>query len=220
MRSYECRIGRAEAKGEDDAMAKIMIASQQMTDGQIENVVAKLRDALRKHRGELGSEPVQQALGVENLGMELLAVIRKHVEALSNMIVRRVKVDRTRTPQAMLDATGRRQYTNRKVVDAMPRSEGEEVDVYLFKPRPEAYKNGFINDDDLEKEYEFHGLVPADPYSLAAVIEADPAFADKHRNVTHWKDANGKLCYIAFSRWDGERSVGVNRDGRVWFSEW
>jgi len=220
MRSYECRIGRAEAKGEDDAMAKIMIASQQMTDGQIENVVAKLRDALRKHRGELGSEPVQQVLGVENLGMELLAPFRKRVEAMTNIIVRHVTVNRAQTPQAMLDATGRRQYTDRKVVDAMPRSEGEEVDVYLFKPRPEAYKNGFINDDDLEKEYEFHGLVPADPYSLAAVIEADPAFADKHRNVTHWKDANGKWCYIAFSRWDGERSVGVNRDGRVWFSEW
>ena len=220
MRSYECRIGRAEAKGEDDAMAKIMIASQQMTDGQIENVVAKLRDALRKHRGELGSEPVQQVLGVENLGMELLAPFRKRVEAMTNIIVRHVTVNRAQTPQAMLDATGRRQYTDRKVVDAMPRSEGEEVDVYFFKPRPEAYRDGIISDDRLEAEYEFHGLVPADPFTLGAVNQADPAFADKHRNVTHWKDANGKWCYIAFYRWGDGPGVSVGQYDSGWSGRW
>lgn len=72
-------------------MAKTMIAS--MTDGQIENAVAKLRDALRKHRDEFESEPVQEVLGMPNLGMRLLEPFRKLVEAVSDMIVRYVTSD-------------------------------------------------------------------------------------------------------------------------------
>ena len=68
-------------------MAKTMIASG-MTDGQIDNVVNKLRDALRKHRDEFGADPAQQVIGRENLGMELLAPFRALVEAESEFIVR------------------------------------------------------------------------------------------------------------------------------------
>lgn len=77
----------------DDAMAKTMTASKPMTDGQIENVVSKLRDALRKHRTDFGLEPVQRVLGIENLGMELLTPFRTRVEAISKLIARRVKVE-------------------------------------------------------------------------------------------------------------------------------
>ena len=203
-------------------MAKTMIAAQ-MTEGQIENVVAKLRDALRKHATEFASRVVQQVLGVENLGMELLAPFRVRVEAFSNLIIRRVKVDRARTPQQALDATGRRQYITREVVDAMPRGNSlivEEVEVTFFKPRPEAYKDGLISDDRLKAEFDFHGLKPVDPYALAAVNEADPSFADTHPNGTHWKDKDGKWCFAAFGRWGVGPGVSVRRCDDVWDDDW
>ena len=200
-------------------MIKVMTPpSEPMTDGQIDKAVDHYRNTLRKHRAEIGSsDAVQRVLSQPEYLAEQLVVIRRRVEAMADLVVRHVKVNPTRTAQAVFDATGRKQYTDRKVVDAMPRGEGNEV-VYFFKPRPEVYKNGFISDDCLEKEYEFHGFVPADPYSLAAVNEADPAFADDYPNVTHWKDAEGKWCYAIFDRWGDER--GYRRGGYGWSDVW
>lgn len=138
--------------------------------------------------------------------------------AVSNLIVRRATVDRSRRPQEVLDATGREQYTDPDVVAAM--SGGgtgvEEVEVHFFK----LGRN--VNDAELDKEYELRGLKPADPYSLAVVNEA-PALGDNHPNATHWKDAGGNWCYAAFDRWVYGRGVDVGRgaggwDGRWWFA--
>ena len=82
-------------------------------------------------------------------------------------------------------------------------------------------RNGYISDDDLEKEFELRGLKPADPISVAAVNEADPAFADEKPHGTHWKDAKGKWCYAAFHRWDDDgRHVLVNRYDSDWLDRW
>jgi hypothetical protein len=116
-------------------MTKIMNASdvKVMTDGQIENAVSKLRDALRTHRSEISSDVAQQVLGVENLGMLMFEPFRERTEVISNLIVRLVKgINRARTPQEVLDATGRKQYTDRKVVDSMPHGEGDEGEVVFF----------------------------------------------------------------------------------------
>ena len=185
-----------------------------MTDGQIDKAVDIFRSALRKHRMELGTNAVQQVLGIGELGPELLAVFRKRVEAVSDMIVRRVKVDRDQTPQRVLDATGRKQYTDSDVVTAMPCGEGEEVEFHFFK------LGRYVNDNELEKEYELRGFKPADPYSLAAVNKADPAFADDHPNGTHWQDAKGRWCYAAFHRWSGERRLYVGRRAGDWDGSW
>ena len=88
----------------------------------------------------------------------------------------------------------------------MPRGEGDEAEVFFFK------LGRYVNDADLEKEYELRGLKPADPYSLAAVNEADPAFADDHPNGTHWKDKSGNWCSARSYQWGaGERCVNVYR---------
>lgn len=128
-------------------------------------------------------------------------------------------VNRNRTQQEALDATTREQYVDRKVVDNMPKGEGEEVEVVFFKPDL-SKRNGFISDDDLEKEFELRGLEPADPISVAAVNEADPSFADEKPHGTHWKNADGKWCCAAFHCWDGERIVGVLRDDDGWDDGW
>lgn len=108
-------------------MTKIMTASKQMTDGQIENAVNKLRDALRKHRSEISLEAAQQVLGVENLGMILLAPFSKLAEMFSSLIVRTARTNRSRTAQEALGATCRLLCTNQDVVDSMPKSEADEV---------------------------------------------------------------------------------------------
>jgi hypothetical protein len=199
-------------------MTQIMTAAE-MTDGQIENAVNKLRDAMRKHRSEITSDVAQQVLGVENLGMMMFTPFRERAEAVSNLIVRTAKVNRSRSQQEAIEATGRAQYTDRRVVDAMPKGEGDEVEVVFFK-LDLSERNGFISDDDLEKEFELRGLKPADPVSVAAVNEADPAFADEKPHGTHWKDAKGNWCCATFFRWRDERRVHVHRNALAWHAYW
>lgn len=146
--------------------------------------------------------------GVERFLRDEMEVIFK------NQIIRHAIVNRTRTPQGALDATGRKQYTDTDVVAEMPQGDGDETDVVFFK------LGRYISDDDLEKEYEMRGLMPADPYALSAVNEADPAFADEHPNCTHWKDKDGKWCYAAFDRWVDDRNVHVDRLGHGWDDRW
>ena len=217
---YDCYFGiQAEPLlwKEDDAMAQTMTPSAESktaTVGQIDKAVANYRALLEKHGREFNSEAVQLVLGQPELADEQFAVFRRRVKAVSNMIVRRVKVNRGRAPQEMLDATGRKQYTNREVVDNMPRGEGEEVEVFFFNV------GLYLSDDELEKEYELRGLKSADPYATAAVNEADPSFADEHPNGCHWKDANGRWNCTAFYRWDDERCVLVDRRAYDWDDDW
>lgn len=190
-------------------------SKKETTERQINKAVANYRAMLEKHSPEFDGEAVQAVLGQPELAEEQFKLFRKRVEALGGMIVRRVKVNRVRTGQQALDATGRKQYTDRKVVDAMPQGKGEEVEVVFFKV------GRYVSDADLEKEYELRGLNPADPYSLAAVNEADNAFADEKPNGTHWKDAEGKWCFATFNLWRVERRVNVRRNfGLVWSVGW
>ncbi len=197
-------------------MTKIMNASdvKVMTDGQIENAVGQFRDALRKHRSEISSDVAQQVLGVENFGMIVFAPFRERAEMISKQVVRCVPVNRTREPRKALEATGRNLYVNDDVVATMPKGTGKEAEVVFFN------LGRYVSDTDLDKEYELRGLVPADPYSLAAVNEADPTFAEKKPHGTHWKDADGKWCFATFDLWDDERDVIVDRDGDAWLDGW
>lgn len=200
-------------------MTTIMTPSKTTTVGQIDKAVANYRAILEKHSGEFNTDAVQEVLGQSELAGEQFAVFRRRVEAVSNLIVRKAKVNRGRSQHEAIEATGRAQYTDRKVVDSMPKGEGDEVEVVFFEPDL-SQRNGFISDDDLEKEFELRGLKPADPISVAAVNEADPAFADEKPHGTHWKDAKGNWCYAAFRRWHGERWVNVNRNGCDWNDRW
>jgi hypothetical protein len=196
-------------------MTQVMTPSTNaITPGQIGKFQELLAARLRK--SDLLSEPVQQVLATQgdSVADDMLATIRKRVDAMSNLIIRRVKVDRNRTPQQVIDATVRKQYTEKKVVAAMPKGEGDEIEVIFFK------LDRYVSDADLDKEYESRGLKPADPYSQAAVNEADPAFADDHPNGTHWKDEAGKYCYATFRRWHDERYVDVYRYDDDWSDSW
>lgn len=200
-------------------MTTIMTPSKTTTAGQIDKAVANYRALLEKHSGDFNTDAVQMVLGQPELAGEQFAVFRRRVEAVSNLIVRTAKVNRGRSQQEAIEATGRAQYTDRKVVDSMPKGEGDEVEVVFFKPDL-SNRNGFISNDDLEKEFELRGLKPADPVSVAAVNEADPAFADEKPHGTHWKDAKGNWCCAAFGRWGDRRGVYVSRNGSDWDDSW
>lgn len=198
-------------------MEKIVTPS--ITAGQIGKIQEILGAGLRK--SGLPSEPVQRVIETQgdSLVAELVSTVRKHVEAVNNMIVRHVKANRTRSPREVLEATGRKQYVDNDVIKAMPKGDEDEGDVYFFKPDLSA-RRGHISDDDLEKEFESRGFKPADPYKLAEVNADDPSFADTHPNATHWQDENGKWCYAACLRWFDERYVYVNRDAYDWYDYW
>lgn len=198
-----------------------MTPSQPISAGQIGQIQDRLGTALRM--SGLQHDPMQQVLATKGQGdlmiTEMVTVVRKFVEAKAKEIVRRVKVDRSLEPQAMLDALGRNQYTDKKVVATMPRGEGEEVDVVFFKPEPEEYtRPGFMSDQDLDKCLERRDLT-LDPYAQVQVNKEDPAFADERPNGTHWKYGD---CYhfATFYGWRGGRDVDVYRHGDRWSDDW
>ena len=190
-------------------MGKTMSPSVSITPGQIGKIQEILGAALRK--SGLQSEPTQQV--VEHQGdalvAEMVAVVRKRVEAISGMIVRRVIVNRARTPQEVIDATGRAQFIDKNVLATMPQGEGEEVDVYFVPTKR------FVLVNEVPAFLAQYGLVP-DPRAQAAVNEADPAFADEHPNGSPWGDG----CCLAFHRWNNVRHVDCNRDGGDWYGDW
>ncbi len=125
-------------------------------------------------------------------------------------------INRSHSPPQVLEATGRKEFINFKVVVNMPKGEDEkeEVEIVFFK------LDCYINDNDLEKEYAKRRLAPVDPYSLAKVNKDDPAFADDFPNCTHWKDTDGRWCYLTFFHWSGERGLNVDRRDVVWGGDW
>ncbi len=188
--------------------------SQTTTAGQIDKAVSNYRALLEKHSREFSSEAVQVALGQPKLAEDQLVVFRKHVEALSDPIVRRVTVNRARSLKEAIDATGREQYLNNEVVTSAPRGNSDEVEVIFFK------LGRYVSDAELEKEFDLRDLTPVDPHSLTAINQADPTFADNHPNGTHWQDADKKWCYAAFGRYVVGRDVRVLRGGGDWNDSW
>lgn len=191
-----------------------------ITPGEIAKIQELLGAGLRK--SGLQNEPTQKVLQTQGkaLAVELVAVVRKFVEAMANMLVRLVHgIDPAQTNQEALNATGRTQYVNPAVVASAPR--GENGKVFLWKPDSSAYdENGCISDERLAEEYRIRGQKPAGLVLLAKMNQDDPALADTHPHGTHWKDADGKWCFAAFYGWGGERFVDVDRDVHDWSDVW
>ncbi|MEK7114290.1 MAG: hypothetical protein AAB850_01940, partial [Patescibacteria group bacterium] len=107
------------------------VRTQSITNGQIGEINDRLATKFRE--SGLLSEAVQKVLKMPGNAAidEMVTVFRKHVEAQSDIIIRHVRVDRTRTPMEAINATGRKKYLNDDVVATMPQGEGDEVDVFV-----------------------------------------------------------------------------------------
>lgn len=200
-------------------MAQTMTPSEKTTTaGQIDKAVANYRALLEKYVAGFQAEAVQTVLGQSELAGEMLALFRRRIEAISNMIVRTVRVDRILTPQQALEAIGRRLYVDEVVVNNMPRGEGDEVTMYYFDldydPTPVQ----------LQTEYDKRNLV-ADPIAQAADNAANRSFADERPNGCQWdlrEDGTASFTkfyhwiFVKFDCWIGERAVCVRRDGSRW----
>ena len=186
-----------------------------ITEGHIGKINELNGAVLRKRGGNFHPSDVQ--LMLERSGSVLqdrfFSLVEELVIATTNVIIRTVKVNRSRSPKEMVVALNRAKYTDNSVVKIIPRGEDDEATVEFFK------LGKYVSDDDLAREYEKRGLTP-DPYAQAAVNEADPVFADEHPNGTHWKDEDGNWCYVAFHRRVGKRVVGVYRNSRGWDDSW
>jgi hypothetical protein len=114
----------------------------------------------------------------------------------------------------LLDSTKRTQYTNEEVVDSVKPCEPQKIEFFTI--------GEYISDDNLEREYEKRGLIPANPYALTLFSkENETVMDDKKYVATHWKDVAGKWCYAAFGRrGGGERGVSVYRYDDGWFGSW
>ena len=130
-----------------------------------------------------------------------------------------VRVNRSRSPQQAIEATGRELYTNQDVVNTMPIGDGDEVELVFFMPDFTKYDET-ISDEELVCEYSRRGLKPADPISVAAVNEADPTFANENPHCTHWKDADSYWCYASFYYLSDECWVRIDYHNYGWGNGW
>ena len=184
--------------------------STTMTAGQIDRACEIFRAQITKHAAEWSSEAVQLAFGQPSLPAGWFAVTREHIERFMRMIIRHVCVDRTRTPEQVIDDTGRvRGYIEQDVLDSMPMSGKVEDDAHFFDLDYDATPK------ELDLEYDKHGLKP-DPVAVAQAMADDPAFADERPVAVQWRDGEGRACYAVFDRWCDERGVGVGRRGSHW----
>jgi hypothetical protein len=113
--------------------------------------------------------------------------------------------------QELIKSKGFTPYINEDVLKTAPKQ---------IKGKIEFFKlDRYISNEDLEKEYESRGLVPADPYSMLSI---DLSILDEKRYVaTHWKDKDGKWCFASFRRWsDDGRYVNVDQYAYDWLDYW
>lgn len=200
-------------------MADKAVTPSKITDGQIGKINELVAAQLRK--SDFPSDLVQEVLKTKGgtLATNLVADLRRRVEAMIDPIVHLVKVDRSLRRRAALNATGRRFYVSDEVVRKMPsKAEGDEAELIFIK------NDRHRTNSEVEALLSEHGLILADPYELIAFNIANPAFGDHQCNVTLWKDAKGKWCSIYFGDSLGERSVWVVRrddwdgGGHFWFA--
>ncbi|MFA5934416.1 MAG: hypothetical protein WC827_00820 [Candidatus Paceibacterota bacterium] len=191
------------------------VEQKSMTEDQIEEVVSDLRVLLTKHSTEFTSEAVRLALEQSGFFDKMFQAFRRCVKTVSGLIIFHVVVDRKQEPVDALKATGCVLNFNDADAEMMPKGDGEKTEIFFFRV------GRSINDDELDKEYKQHGFIPADPYSLAKVVQDNNTFASEHSIATHWKDKNDKWCVVRFNSWGHERRVYVGRNYvRFWSKNW
>ena len=195
----------------------IDVMSKNMTPKQIDEFIGNFLATLEKHTGDFPSTAVQAVLGDPDFATEQLKLLLEWIEARSRIVTHDFIVDLNLVGKAAIDATRRTKQINDRVLETMPRATVSVGKLHFF----ETGRYTLIGED--EAEYSKRGLVPVDPHTLCAFNAANVEFADTYPNGTLWKDIDGNFCFVSFSRWDGERIVGVgqvNREGSAgcWFA--
>lgn len=185
---------------------------ESMTSGQAVRISERFQVKCRKDGVNLHKDTVQSVLDdeMDMLIDEMFGALRTRVERRIKLIVRRVKVDRSRTAAQVIDATSRTKwYMDEQVLAEMPLEGRAEDNVEFFELDYDPTV------DELDREYETRGLRP-DPAAVAQAMTDDPAFADERSVGVQWRDKRNRACYAIFYRLDGERRVYVLWDDNRW----
>jgi hypothetical protein len=118
-----------------------------------------------------------------------------------------------------LVATGKELLIVEDVVKNMPRGPGGETELQLF------FTGTWLSDEELAAIFHAEVLRAADPFSVAALNEAEPNFYETYQNATHWKNVDGQWCYLDVRERLGKPTVTVNcnhsqRPDRLWQNFW
>lgn len=194
-----------------------IVDTETITSGQLGKMNDSFTALCRKNAVSLPKDATQLVLEYEGdqLAQEMFEALRKRVKRRSGMIIRRVTVNRDQTPKELVDATGRVQYIDSKVLNTMS-SQGagtEEVDLYFFNVRR------YISIDEQEKELAAMGLEP-DYYAQTQLNIDDQSFADEHPNGAQWDNKDGRASYITFDRVGDKRYVICRRNDYDWDGFW
>ena len=218
QKEQELAQQRAQEKERQRQLTEAVEARERERRRQLTEAVAEQEMEWQKKEVEREAPDPVAAIAWGYVDRGLAAQRKKPEIQSSGLISRRVTVNRNRPPLEALLATGRKQDTARVVVEEMPQGEGRNVEVFFFT------LGRHISHSELIEEYESRGLKPADPYSLAAVNEHEPSFAETHPNVTGWKNSRGWQCFAAFHCDFSKRDVSVGRSvkdgfgGRWWYA--
>lgn len=115
--------------------------------------------------------------------------------------------------QEIIDKTKRNQYIDNDVLSsALPKING----------KIEFFKLGkYVSNEELEKEYQLRGLVPADIQTLCEYDIKNQKKMDEMKYVgTQWKNTKGKRCYATFDGSGVGRGVNVDQGDLDWRAYW
>ncbi|MFA6416078.1 MAG: hypothetical protein WCW56_01170 [Candidatus Paceibacterota bacterium] len=188
------------------------------TGEQVEHIMDMWRRRLNSRKLTLA-----EAQHIIQNGGQYLPIMDKAADVLvdqvrsdtQNTIIRMVRnVQRNRSAEQAINATGRTKYVDSSVLASMPVGSGpEEVELVYFK------LGRYVGNEELEREYDVRGLRP-DPQAQSADNEGDPSFADDHPNGCLWGRDGRVASFVAFGRWFGGREVSVDRVDCGWFGRW
>lgn len=184
-----------------------------ISNGQIGQLMDRLGTQLRSSGLSASATGIVLAMPGAPAIDEMLAVFRKHVEAHTGLITRRVSVDPTRSNRHVFAATGRPHRIREETIEAMPRGKGGEIEVVLFKGKQGQEPK------DIRDEYRLRRLRPVDPITLAILNEADPAFSKEYPNITQWHDSFD-YCFLLFCEGTAELVAVSRRTGNSTYDAW
>lgn len=146
---------------------------------------------------------------------------------MAQTIIRSVHVDRTKTAEQIIDATGCERWKVRedglKALAAMPQDGRKEEAVEFFEVGYAGYAPSI---EEVDREYKARGLRP-DPAAVAQALIDDPTLLTDRRAITvQWRDNNvpyhvnfwgmggGRLvsiCWVGYPYSSGHRFAGVRK---------
>jgi hypothetical protein len=146
---------------------------------------------------------------------------------MEKMICRRVKVNRSLTPDQMITMAatgGRKRCVDDQVLASMPRILGSRRDEFEELDMIFILADRSLDIDEADDFLSDNGLVN-DCYGLIQANIDDPEFADAHPNCAQWDHSGTTAAFLVFMRdHEGEHIVSCGRGGyecgynaNVWF---